>query len=166
MTTPKRRRSLGIFSAFTGLALGATVCGRAAADTEDEAPAPKSCLYQNDLRRTTVLDDRTILFRTRAGQTYSNTLPRKCPTLRSNSILNYSVDGGRICAGNMFQVLMNTGFGQSPTFVCALGIFVPISEDEAADLIARSTQSEDNPRRRRRAERDLVHIEPVEPPKQ
>lgn len=166
MTTPTRRRSLALSIALASTALGAaTLGGRAAADTDDEAPAAKSCLYEGDLRRTTVLDDRTILFTTRDGQTYSNSLPQQCPMMRGNSILNYEVEHRRICSGSMFQVLVDYGFGLTPGVVCALGIFVPISEDEASDLIARSKQSSDNPRRRRRSERDMVKIEPVEPPK-
>jgi hypothetical protein len=165
MTTPTHRRSLALWCAVASAALGAAVFGgRAAADTDDEPPAAKSCLYESELRRTTVLDDRTILFTTRDGQTYSNSLPQQCPMMRSNSILNYTVEQRRICAGSMFQLLVNYGFGLTPGVVCALGLFVPISEHEAGDLIARSKQSDDNPRRRRRSERDMVHIEPVEPP--
>jgi hypothetical protein len=161
MTTS--RSSLVLWGALAGAVLGAAASGNARADTDEQAPTPKACLYQNELRNTKVLDDRTILFETRDGQAYSNTLPQQCPTLRPNSILNYSVDGSRICSGSMFQVLMNFGFGQTPTFVCPLGMFVPISPGEAKELVARSQDSRDNPRRRRRSERDMVHIEPVTP---
>ena len=95
-TKPSCRRSLAFWSAA---AIAAVVLGQPAQadDRDDEPRVAKSCLYQNELKSTKVLDDRNILFVTRNGQSYANVLPRQCPSLRRNSLLNYTFESRRIC---------------------------------------------------------------------
>ncbi len=160
---PSRRlhRSLALSSTLSMVTLAVASSTPVASGEEIEKAVTKSCLYQNELRTTKVLDDRTILFTTYGGQTYRNTLPRQCPSMRRGSLLNYTYESRRLCAGGMFQVLLDLGDRRMPTFVCPLGIFVPITEDEAQDLIA-TTRSREGVRRNRRGERDSVRVEPAE----
>jgi hypothetical protein len=143
------------------VALAAASSSPIASGEEIEKAVAKPCLYQSELRTTKVLDDRTILFTTRHGQTYRNTLPRQCPSMRRGSLLNYAYESRRLCAGSMFQVLWELGDRRMPTFLCPLGIFAPITEDEAQDLIA-TARSRESGRRDGRGERDMVRIEPAE----
>ncbi|MEO8467792.1 MAG: hypothetical protein ABI640_20900 [Gammaproteobacteria bacterium] len=162
MRPPRFRRSLTLSSTLSMLTLAAVSSSPIASGEETEKAVAKSCLYQNELRTTKALDDRTILFTTRDGQTYRNTLPRQCPSMRRGSLLNYTYEGRRICAGGTFQVLLDFGGGRHmPTVVCPLGIFAPITEDEAQDLIATLTSREGG-RRNRRGERDMIRVEPAD----
>ncbi len=159
--SPRFHRSLALSSALSMVTLAAASSSLIASGEEIEKTAAKACLYQNELRTTKVLDDRTILFTTYDGQTYRNTLPRQCPSMRRGSLLNYTYESRRLCAGGMFQVLLDFGDRRMPTFVCPLGIFTPITKDEAQDLIAR-TPTREGGRRNARGERDMVRIEPAE----
>jgi hypothetical protein len=128
-----------------------------AADDDDTSVA-QTCIRHSQLRRTKVLGDRNIVFVTRNGSIFNNELPRQCPSMRRNALLNYAVDGGDMCAGDSFQVLWQVGTNYMPAFVCQLGMFAPISEDEMADLEA-LTEERSERKPRRRTERDMVQAE-------
>src|SRR5690242_1338460 len=157
------RRPVARSTTLSVITLAVARSNHIASGEETETAVAKTCLYQNELRTTKVLDDRTILFTTRDGQTYSNTLPRQCPSLRRGSLVNYTYDSRRLCAGSMFQVLLDLGGGRKvPTFVCPLGIFAPVTDDEAEDLIATARDRESGRGSARRGERDRVRVEPAD----
>jgi hypothetical protein len=139
-------------SAALCAALGTALLGTGAVAQKDETSVAQPCLLHPSIRRTKVLDDQNILFVTRDGQTYHNSLPRQCPTMSRNAVLNYHIARDTrvsdLCAGNQFTVLTRVGNGWSPGFVCKLGMFRPVSEDEVADLV---TLTEEEPRKRRSA---------------
>ena len=130
---------------------------------DDDTSVAQTCIRHNQLRRTKVLGDRNIVFVTRDGAIYNNELPRQCPSMRRNSLVNYAVDGGNMCAGDSFQVLWQVGTSYMPAFVCQLGMFAPISEDEMTDLEA-LTEERSERKPRRRSERDMVRAERAELP--
>lgn len=157
-TTISRRVSL----------LSAALCAAAwslgGAAEEEPSSVAQECLNQHSIKRTKVLNDRNILFVDQDGQNYVNQLLRQCPSMRRNSLLNYPVANSRLCAGNNFAVLMEVGIGNYvPSFVCQLGMFVPVSPDEVADIMA-MTQQPESGRARRRSERDMVETERAELP--
>ena len=134
--------------------------------TAEEEPlsVAQECLNQHSIKRTKVLNDQNILFVDREGQNYVNQLRRQCPSMRRNSLLSYPIVNSRLCAGNSFVLLMEVGMGNYvPSFVCQLGMFVPVSEDEVADIMA-MTQQPDSARARRRSERDMIETERAELP--
>src|SRR6185503_8759967 len=95
-----------------------------------------------------------------------NSLPRECPGLNRRSVVNYGVDNNRLCAGAQFQVLWENGSSEYvPAFTCQLGAFLPIDEDEAADLVAASDPRPSRREPRRRTGRDAVTSTPIELPK-
>ena len=101
----------------------------------DKARAAEQCLDHPTIRRTEVLNDRNIVFVTKNDGIYNSQLPRQCPSLRRNSLVNYAIANRQVCAGGQFQVLMQTGLGNyTPTFTCYLGTFVPIDEAESQTL--------------------------------
>ncbi len=142
------------------LALLSPTAPTVAADEDADTSVAQNCIRHNQLRRTKVLGERNIVFVTRDGSIYNNELPRQCPSMRRNALLNYAVDGGNMCAGDSFQVLWQVGTNYMPAFVCQLGMFAPISEDEMADLEA-LTEERSERKPRRRSERDMVRAEPA-----
>jgi hypothetical protein len=154
------------------LALAATLLGVAASaqdGEEQERNAPRdvqSCLSHPQIDRTKVLNDSNIIFVMRDDTIYASRLPKQCPSLRRNSVVNYAVESSRVCAGSYFQVLWNKGGAgnYAPGFVCQLGWFVPITPQELEDLTA-MTDPDRNRRARGRSSREAVTTEPIELPK-
>lgn len=147
----------------------ATVCatafGSGGVAADEPVSVAQDCVNQRAIKRTKVLNDRTILFVARDGQHYINQLPRQCPSLRRNSLLNYAVANSQFCAGSTFTVLWETGTNRYvPGFVCPLGMFLPVTEDEVADITALTDEPAAR-RQRRRSERDMVQTERVELPR-
>jgi hypothetical protein len=136
----------------------------AAEDNDSETSVAQTCLNHQMIKRTKVLNDRNILFVTRDNVSYNNQLPRQCPSLGRGTLVNYSIENRRLCNGSSFSVLWRTGSGYVPTFICRLGMFLPVSEDEIADLVASTAKAKEERRARRRSDRDLVKAEPVELP--
>jgi hypothetical protein len=152
-----RRRN----AAASWIAIGAGLMGPCAFADEPETSVAQPCLHRSNIKKTKILDAGNILFYTRQNMIYNNVLPKECPTVRRNTLLNYPANGGALCAGNKFAVLQQIGTSYMPTVFCPLGMFVPISEDEAAELIA---LTEEEPRRRRRGARNMIETERVELP--
>jgi hypothetical protein len=151
-------------AAFLSLALASGATAQDGAGEEGDGPRiARPCLNHSEIKRTQVLNDRNIVFVTRENKIYDNQLLRQCPSLRRNSVVNYAPVNGKLCAGNTFAVLWQTGANNYvPAFICPLGNFVPLTEDELADLTA---MTDDGPgRRERRRNRDAIKAEPVELP--
>jgi len=129
---------------------------------DDDAPrAVESCVSHPSIKRTKVLGDGNIVFVMRDDTIYNNALPRQCPSLRRGSLVNYPIENKRLCAGSAFQVLWEMGNkNYIPAFVCHLGNFVPITEDELADLTAMTAVGSER-NQRRRSNREAVTTEPV-----
>jgi hypothetical protein len=142
----RHRSGLRGSSAALYAAFGIALLGGVAVADDNETSVAQACLNHPSIRRTKVLDSQNILFVTRDDQTYHNQLPRECPTMRRNALLNYNIVNKELCAGNRFAVLWQVGTSWIPGFVCELGMFRPVSEDEVKDLMA---LTENEPRKRR-----------------
>jgi hypothetical protein len=154
------RQAVATCAAVLSLAVSAPL------QAQDDAPGiARACLSHPTIKRTKVLDDRNIIFITRDDAIYNNALPRQCPGLRRGGLLNYPIENKRLCAGGVFQVLWEMGNkNYVPAFVCQLGNFVPITEDELADLTAMTAVGKDR-NERRRSNREAVTAEPVAVPR-
>jgi hypothetical protein len=158
----RHRRLAGWAVALAMTAAVARAQGGAAED-EDELGVATPCLNHPMIRQTRIINDRNIAFFTRDGKIYNNQLPRQCPSLRRRSIVNYAIANSRICQGTQFQVMWEAGTNNFvPAFVCMLGTFVPITEQQLEDL-EELTAEEPRARRRRNA-REAVTTEQVELP--
>ena len=146
------------------IAFGAT--GSLTDVVADEKPTSvaQPCLNHPSIKRTKVLDDRNILFVTKDHTTYHNLLPRQCPTVRRNAILNYHIVNRELCSGSISPYWQQVGGSYVPTFVCQLGVFVPVSEDEVVDLIAMTENESRDRRTPRRGAREMVQTERVDLP--
>jgi hypothetical protein len=173
------RRLRGVALAAALVAASATV----AADDTDSHVA-QSCLYHPTIKRTKVLNDQNILYVTSNG-TYNNQLVKQCPGMRRNAQLSYTLVNQKLCAGSSFTLLRQVGISsnmqpvynpatnssvliQGPTFIptvtCRLGMFLPVTEDEVADLIASTEAEKGSRRQRRRNSQEAIETEPVELP--
>ena len=134
------------------------------AGSATSSTGPRSCLPQPQIDRTKILNGRNIVFVTRDDTIYNNELPKQCPSLNRRSLVNYGIQNGRMCAGDRFQVLWETGPGNYQfAAMCQLGNFVPITAAELEDLTAMT--DEDRARSRRgRSKREAVTTEQIEAP--
>ncbi len=160
----------GPLSAFAMLLTATLGTGAAAQDgaaqegDSEPASVARPCLNHPSIKRTKVLGDRNIVFVMRDDTIYNNQLPRQCPSLKRNSLVNYAVENSRLCAGGQFHVLLELGpSNYAPTFVCQLGSFVPITEAELEDITA-MTQENRSRGNSRRSRREAVTTEQVELP--
>lgn len=134
------------------------------ADGAERTRDPVSCLKQPEIRRARILSNRNIVFVTRFEEIYKNELPKQCSGLRRDALVNYPITSGRLCAGDRFQVLMETQPGTYfPGPLCPLGMFVPITEAELEDLET-MTDEQRTRRPRGRSNREAVTSEQVELP--
>lgn len=99
-----------------------------------ESELPERCLHLSRLERTEVLNNRQILFETRGGHHYLNTLPHPCPGLRRNSTLLFRTSIDLVCDVDVVTVLDGYGWGMRPGASCGLGKFEPVDADEVKQL--------------------------------
>lgn len=92
------------------------------------------CINTRNIRSTDVLDDRTILFRMRGRDYYVNYLRNDCPGLVREERFSYRTTGGRLCQVDTIRVLEQFGGFIQEGMSCGLGVFYPISEEEAEFL--------------------------------
>ncbi len=103
----------------------------AMADRETDA---EHCVSLNLIDRTDVIDDRNILFYMRGDRVYRNILPHRCPGLAFEEKFMYRTSLGQLCDVDIITVLDDIGFGLRMGASCGLGMFYPITEQEAEDL--------------------------------
>jgi hypothetical protein len=155
-------RSIGtpwrVAAALSAIAL---VAGEAARAQDDEPLVAQQCVSHSMIRRTKIVDDTNILFYMRNGVVYNNVLPRQCPSLNPHTLVEYSYRGGQLCADSTVQIYWDMNMRQVPTFVCRIGMFVPLADSEVEALLDRA---EGERRRGRRRARNAVKVEPAAVP--
>ena len=92
------------------------------------------CINTRNIRNTDILDERTILFRMRGGDHYLNYLRSDCPGLLREERFSYRTTGGRLCRVDMIRVLEQFGGYIQEGMGCGLGVFYPITAEEAEFL--------------------------------
>jgi len=138
--------SVGALVALITVAVPMSVTGQ-----NESANGEKRCINLRGIDHTEIVDDRNVLFRMRDRVTYRNTLRAECPALRISDKFSYR-PSFTLCQGETIDVLARTGSGSIAT--CALGAFVPVSDDEVKALLAAAAQAaNDKGTTRRRTER-------------
>lgn len=117
---------------------------------------PVECISVSRIDQTEILDDNTILFYMRGDEIYRNHLPRRCPGLERNERFSYRTSTSRLCDIDTVTVLEQWGARLQSGFTCALGMFHPITAEEAEELELIKKEGG-------RA-RDAIEAEPVELP--
>jgi hypothetical protein len=129
------------FSAVTAAAvlgaIGATNVA-AQASAPETPPDAKSCVYLPDIDHTKIVDDRNILFYLRDDTILQNSLREPCYGLRAKNRFTYGSSSlKRLCTGDMITLLTDLSFGGvAPSNTCKLGMFLPVDQDEADDVLA------------------------------
>lgn len=94
------------------------------------------CLSTRSIRDTDILSDRTILFEMRGNEYYLNNLSYECRGLRRAGSFSYQTRAGRLCNVDTIRVIEQIGGSIREGIGCGLGLFYPITEDEAEFLKA------------------------------
>jgi hypothetical protein len=105
---------------------------------------PRMCLQLQDIRRSQVIDDRTIDFYTRSGDVYRNRLPMSCPQLGFERSFTYATSITQLCSVDIITVLMQ-GQPMMRGASCGLGPFTPIARPGNKAPEADDTASDGKP---------------------
>lgn len=127
------RRSLFIFSAVAALTLGASA-GISA--KKEMAPVravgePVNCVQLSQIRSTNIVDDSTIDFEMTGRKIYRNSLPNRCPGLKSEDRFSYKTSLSQLCSVDIVRVLHDYGGRLQEGAGCGLGKFQPVEKISA-----------------------------------
>lgn len=109
--------------------------GSAIANDEVEE-AGERCIDTRRISRTHVADNQTLIFYMRGGAIYKNTLRNKCQALVHEKRFSYRTTMSRLCRIDTITVIRSFGGGITDGPSCGLGMFYPITADEAKALVA------------------------------
>ena len=105
---------------------------RAERDYARVPPAqPQNCIRVREVRSMEAVGNHSILFYLPNGDAWRNRLRRPCNAIRSNVVFSYDVQSGRLCAGEILNVLDRFGGGLQRMGACALGEFDYLVEEQA-----------------------------------
>ncbi len=117
-------------------AAGDTPPAEAAAPAANPPSAEaRDCIPLSRIQSTTVLDDRTILFRLHGGETLVSHLPHRCGGLGIEKAFGYKTSLSQLCSTDIIWVVRQAGGRIERGASCGLGKFEPYVEpagDEAA----------------------------------
>ncbi|HET6630882.1 MAG TPA: DUF6491 family protein [Woeseiaceae bacterium] len=123
------------------LCAGLTAAGISAAqeaggeDTQSRDMNAKHCVRVQSIDQIDIVDSDTLVFRMRGDEVYRNELPYNCPGLQQGDTLMYRTTLGQVCDLDIVTVLEDWGFGFAPGASCGLGMFDPITEQIADELL-------------------------------
>jgi hypothetical protein len=96
------------------------------------APAAKivgdaeDCVQITQLGDSRIRDDWTIDFIRSGNRVWRNTLPQRCPGLKSDDAFTYKTSLSQLCSTDIIYVLQRTGGSLQRGAGCGLGKFVPV----------------------------------------
>jgi len=94
----------------------------------------EKCIQTQQIRRTYIVDDRTIIFYMSRKKIYMNQLPHRCSGLRIAGTFSYRLTaaGTRLCNIDLITVVRPFGGLSNTGASCGLGMFRPVTEEEVA----------------------------------
>jgi len=95
---------------------------------------PEQCVRLSSIDHTDVVDDQNILFYMHGKDIYRNYLPYPCRGLKNNDTFMYRTSLNQLCNVDIITVLDTMSFGFMPRNSCGLGMFYPITKDQAKKL--------------------------------
>ena len=98
----------------------------------DEYFQLENCISRSAIRRTEVIDDRTIVFYMSHQKIYLNRLPNRCSGLRSARTFSYRATGSQLCNVDTIKVVRSMGGRPNTGPSCGLGKFRPVTKEEVA----------------------------------
>lgn len=97
---------------------------------------PERCILAYRIDRTEVINDRTILFHMTGNQIYLNELTEDCRRLDRSKRFSYTLRTNQLCDVDFITVIEGFGSSLRQGVSCGLGMFYPITEEEAELLDA------------------------------
>ena len=131
--------SFGVFLILTFLLNGVVSAQEAQEQGYEELTFDREgerCLSAQSIRDTDILSDRSILFEMPGNEYYLNNLSYECRGLRRAGSFSYQTTVGRLCNVDTIRVIEQIGGSIREGIGCGLGLFYPITEDEAELLRA------------------------------
>lgn len=92
----------------------------------------RDCINVKRIRRTEIVNNRTLLFYMFGSTVYVNQLPHRCSGLRMADAFSYKITASRLCSLDFIRVVDT--FTGGPRTACALGKFRPVTEEQAIML--------------------------------
>lgn len=127
------RLSLRVLGCAVGMLLAVPLTAQEEGERNMDAV---HCVSIRSIRDIQVVNDRTLVVRMQGGKVYRNDLPHRCPGLKRRDTLMYRSSIGQLCSLDVITVLEDWGgFGFRPGASCGLGMFEPITEEIAAELL-------------------------------
>lgn len=129
--------------ALTGALLALPVLAQSDGEAEGSAAAidvfdrePVKCIATNRIDRTEIIDERTVVFHMYGRSSYVTELSIACPRLVQTKRFSYDIRTSRLCNTDFISVLeyWGTTLREGPS--CGLGMFYPITKEEAERLDA------------------------------
>jgi len=113
-------------------------------DQSAENPAgpgmPQRCVHMRRIDHTRIIDDSNILFYMHGPAIFHNQLPHRCAGLKIAGTFMYRTSLTSLCNVDLITVLRQFGGGFSPGPSCGLGMFKPITAEEAKLLKTRTVE--------------------------
>ncbi len=100
----------------------------------------KKCIRLRSLKSTKVVDDLNIIFYMMGSTTYHNILPRQCHGLAREDRFGYQARSGNLCDIDTIYILYQAGTRLQQGNSCRLGLFHPISKEDAKALLERKNE--------------------------
>jgi Family of unknown function (DUF6491) len=110
------------------------------ASESDEYFQLENCISRSGIRRTEIIDDRTIVFYMSHQKIYLNQLPNRCSGLRSARAFSYRPTGSQLCNVDMITVVRTMGGQPNAGPSCGLGKFRPVTKEEVAMIKNKDTE--------------------------
>jgi hypothetical protein len=131
------RSKLPVLTCIAALAAAGASSAQEEADREsrDRDRNATHCVRVQSIDQIDIVDSDTMVFRLRGDDVYRNELPYNCPGLQSGDTLMYRTTVGQLCDVDVITVLEDWGFGFAPGASCGLGMFHPITEQVADELL-------------------------------
>jgi len=125
------KKRLLMTAPLAALALSGCMQGEAR-DKPPVSPAAKivgeaeNCIPLTQIRSSRIRDDWTIDFEGPGSKVWRNTLPNRCPGLRSADKFTYETSLSQLCSTDIIYVLQDFGGRLERGAGCGLGQFVPV----------------------------------------
>lgn len=108
---------IAIFALGLASLAGATLAAESPLQEVSAPAAVPSCIYPTQIRSSTPISDREILFRMNNGKIWKNTLRSDCPGLKFEAGFSWNIRGDTVCANLQTIYVLRRGTA------CLLGEF-------------------------------------------
>lgn len=119
---------------FTCIFFTAGAFAKDAQPASTDVGKPEQCLSLIAIQDMTIIDNRTLLFKTGPNRYYVNRLPHVCHGLDRGNPIMYKTSIGMLCNLDLITVLDPVGDGFMPGNSCGLTKFTPITKAQAEQL--------------------------------